>query len=160
MSTLKKTPGAQWILSAVFQYDVAGSKTDGLTTTDAMLNISNPQVLTNFKAVTASTPTFDVIPLPVGAEVISGEVNVLVVSNDTGAATIAVGDSASASRYLAATSTKALGRTALIPTGYVGLGEAIRITLVNTNGDATTAKVQVRVDFTISGRVNENLKTV
>lgn len=150
MATLKKAVGAQYPLRATFEYDVAGS--------DTMLNIN--AVSTLFKAITASTPTYDIVPLPFGAQVIGGEVVVKVVSNDGGAATISVGDSASATRYLGATSTKALARTALVPTGYVSLGEAIRITLANANGDATTGKVQVQVEFVIAGsRQNENLKT-
>lgn len=149
MATLVKTPGAQYALHASFTYDVSAS--------DTMLNIN--AVATQFKAATASTPTYDVVPLPYGAQVIGGDVTVLTVSNDTGAATISVGDSASATRYLGATNTKALARTALVPTGYQGLGESIRITLANANGDATTGKVKLQVTFVIDGRQNENLKT-
>lgn len=149
MATLTKTPAAQYALHATFLYDVAQS--------DQMANINAVQ--TQFKAITASTPTYDIVPLPYGAQVTGGDVTVLVVSNDTGAATVAVGDSASASRYLGATSTKALARTALVPTGYQGQGESLRITLVNTNGDATTGKVKLQLSFVIDNRQNENLKT-
>lgn len=146
MATLTKTPGAQWALSAVFQFDIASA--------DAMLNASG--VLTNFKAAAG---VFDVIPLPSGAQVVGGDIAVLVVSNDTGTATMSVGDSASAARYLGATSIKSAARTALVPTGFQGAGESIRLTLANQNGDATTGKVRTTVQFVLDGRVNENLKT-
>lgn len=147
MATLTKTPSAQWALTAVFQFDIANS--------DAMVNTS--AVSTAFKA--AAGTTYDIVPLPYTSQVIGGDMTVLVVSNDTGTSTCSVGDSASATRYLGATNLKALARTALVPTGYQGLGEAVRITIANQNGDATTGKVRFHVTFLIDGRATENLKT-
>lgn len=144
MTTLTKTPAAQYILEAVFAFTMA----------DAMLNTS--AVLTNFKAAAG---VFLIIPLPYGAKVTGGELVVDVVSNDTGTSTIAVGDSASASRYLGATNFKALARTVLVPTGFVNTTTGIQITIANQNGDATTGTARVFVQFSVDGRANENLKT-
>ena len=49
----------------------------------------------------------------------------------------------------------AAGRTALVPTGYVGLGEQIRLTVTPTVGAATAGKVTVRVEYIVRNRVNE-----
>jgi hypothetical protein len=48
-----------------------------------------------------------------------------------------------------------LGRTALVPTGYNGLGEDLRLTIANANGDATTGSYTVRLMYVIAGRSNE-----
>jgi hypothetical protein len=149
MATLTKTPGAQWALSAVFAFDIS--------TADAMLNTATPSALIAFSA--AAGTTYDVIPMPYLAQVIGGDVAVLTVSNDTGTSTLAVGDSGVANRYLAATTIKVAGRTPLVPTGYQGAGEAIRLTIANQNGNATTVSVLVTVLFQIKGRINENLRT-
>lgn len=146
MATLKKTSAAQWPLLATFEFNIA--------TADAMLNTSG--VLTAFSAAAG---VYDVIPLPHGSHVVGGDINVQVVSNDTGTATMSVGDSASAARYLAATTIKTGGRTALVPTGYQGLGEAIRLTMANQNANATTGKVRTTVLFVVESRQSENLKT-
>jgi hypothetical protein len=142
MTTLNAARVAQYPLVAEFTFDIAAA--------DAMKNISG--VLTEFKAAAG---VFDAINLPGNATVIGGELVVEVVSNDTGTATLAVGDSALATRYLAATNLKALARTALVPTGFRGAGENIRLTLANANGNATTGKATVRVMYTIQGRGNE-----
>ena len=66
-----------------------------------------------------------------------------------------MGDKNSASRYLGATSIKATGRTPLVPTGYRGVGEDIRITLANQNGDAGAGVYSIRVHYMVSGRTTE-----
>lgn len=142
MTTLLKNRGRQYALHAEFQFTMA----------DAMVNTSG--ALTNFNAVGAG-PVYDVIPLPPNAVVVGGDVGVEVASNDATTATIAVGDSASAARYLAATSIKAAARTPLVPTGYRGVGEDIRITLANGTGGATAGTVSVRVQYVITGRAQE-----
>ena len=141
--TLKASRSSQYPLVAEFIFDISLA--------DAMLNTSG--ALTNFKAATGTI--FDVINLPSNAVVIGGDVTVDVVSNDSSTATIKVGDSGSDTRYLGATNIKAAARTVLVPTGFRGAGENIRITLANANGDATTGKVSVRVEYIISGRANE-----
>jgi len=140
MAKLLKNRGLQYALSAEFTLNV----TDTMVMTDGVE-----------KLFSVAAPVADIIGLPPNAVVVGGDVTVETVSNDTGTATIAVGDSASASRYLAATSIKTAGRTALVPTGYRGSGEDIRITLANQNGNATAGTVTVRVQYVVTGRTNE-----
>ncbi len=115
----------------------------------ASVTISRAQMATTATAVTA-------IKLPVNAVVVGGFIVVDEVYDTTGAATVTVGDSSSAARLLGATSVKALGRTALVPTGYVntgGLDLSITPTLADTGG--TTGSVRVVVEYIIDGRAHE-----
>jgi hypothetical protein len=141
MATLKANRGLQYPLVAIFTFNM----------TDDMVNTSG--VDTAFKANAGTV--YDIIGLPPNATVTGGDITVSTASNDSGTATISVGDSGSATRYASAVSTKSAARTALTPTGYVGSGENIRITLANANGDATQGTVTVRVQYVVSGRVNE-----
>jgi hypothetical protein len=120
------------------------------TMADAMLDVNG--VLLGFKTASG---VFEPIPLPNGAIVTNGDITVETVSNDSGTATIAVGDSVSAARYLAATSIKAAARTPLVPTGYRGNGENIRITFANAGANATLGTVSIRVAYIIANRMHE-----
>ncbi len=139
MTTQISARGAQYPLTAYFEFSV----------TDQMKNVSG--VLSNLNA----SGTFEVIPLPPNAVVVGGAVTVVAASNDSGTSTIAVGDSGNATRYLGATSDKTAARTALVPTGYTGTGENIRITLADQNGDATLGTIRVEVEYIVKSRQNE-----
>ena len=142
MSKLIATRGVQYPLTATFEFDIAAG--------DEMLDI-NAALKT-----LAAGGAFDVINQPGSAVVIGGDVTVETASNDTGTATIAVGDAGSATRYLAATSIKAAARTPLVPTGYNNTaGDNIRVTVANANGDATAGKVRLTVQYIILGRAHE-----
>lgn len=121
--------------------------------------ISDTMVMTDGveKAFSVLAPVADVINLPDGAVIVSGALVVETVSNVSGAntATLAVGDSASPSRYLAATTLKTAGRTVLGLTGYRGLGENIRITIANSAADATAGRFTLRVGFVMPSQANE-----
>lgn len=145
MTTLKQTRAAQYPLAAVFQFNI----------TDDMVNTSG--VDTAFKA--ASGTVYDVIPVPAGWRVSGGALVVDTVSNDSSTATLAVGDSGSANRYLTATSIKSAARTALVPTGFISVGNPIRITLANAGGDATAGKVTLYVELVSDTRANEAINT-
>jgi hypothetical protein len=154
-TTLKKNPNAQTVLGASFNWGYTTGGADG--TSDAMLNING--VLTSFDALTASTPTFDVMTLPVGATVVGGAIytEVAITSTATGAA---VGDNSSASRYLSNTNIKPAAAVALVPTGYkLEVARPIRITFTNTAADQTLGKCRLVVQFVMDGRATENLKT-
>lgn len=141
MALLKANRAVQYPLWAEFKFTVA----------DTMVNSAGATTAFSLVGSTA----YDVANLPAGAVVVGGELVVEVVSNDATTATVAVGDSASAVRYLAATNIKALGRTALVPTGFRGAGENLRITVANGTGGATTGTVTVRVMYVIPGRAHE-----
>jgi hypothetical protein len=128
--------------------------------------VDTSDALTNFKATAG---VFDVIPLPYGAQVIGGLFTVLVVSNDSGAATVKLGDSANDDRYSKNTTIdlKTLGATALPAdvgtvlsyVGYESLGEYLRLTISNNTGDATTGEFLLQVSYVVDGRETENLRT-
>lgn len=141
MALQKATRSAQWPLVAYFDIDIAN---------DSFVDIAG--VTKNFKD---TAPVFEPINLPNGAVVVGGQVTVITASDETGTATIAVGDSASANRYLTATSIKSPGSTALTVTGYEPAGLNIRVTLANQNGNAAAGKVRVTVMFIIKSRANE-----
>ena len=115
MALIRKNRGLQYPLMAEFTFDVTDTMvaTDGVTRTIGAAGAAN---------------IFDVVPLPPSAVVVGGELVVEVVSNDSGIATVSVGDSVSATRYAGATNLKAAARTALALTGYRGAGEDIRLT--------------------------------
>ena len=142
MAKLRKNRTLQYPLVAEFTFNV----TDSLVAADGVERVFN---------AAGAAQIFDVIGLPPLATVIGGDVVVETASNDAGTATVAVGDSAVANRYLSATSIKTAGRTALVPTGFRGNGEDIRITLANATGGATAGTVTVRVLYTIQNRSNE-----
>lgn len=146
MSLLKATRVMQYPLQAEFIFNIAA---------DSMLDIVAGVV----KVFNAAGPVFEPINLPPNAIVVGGDVTVETVSDDTGTATIAVGDSANAVRYLAATSIKTAARIPLVPTGYRGVGENIRVTLANQNANAANGKVSLRVLYTITGRAQETQLT-
>jgi hypothetical protein len=135
------TRGSQKPQVATFEFEV----------TDTMVNTSGVE-----QAFSAAAGVFDVINLPVNAQVIGGDVTVVTVSNDTGTATLAIGDASSATRYLAATTIKTAARTALTLTGYEhATGENIRFTLANASGNATAGKVRVTVQYIVRNRMDE-----
>lgn len=142
MAELKITRGAQYPLVAEFT----------LNFDDTMLNTSG--VSKDFGKTTVSeTNSFDIINLPYGAVVTGGSV-VCETVFDTAGWDITVGDSTTADRYLAATDRKAVGITALVPTGYVSDGASIRIS-VQCDDACTTGKATIRVEYTIRNRINE-----
>lgn len=153
MATIKKTPGAQTVLAADFQFGYTTGGSDG--TSDSILNTS--AAVTSVAA--AAGTTFDVINIPAGAQIVGGDLNVITAVATTATATASIGDSGSPTRYLGATNLKAQARTALVPTGYISQGEPLRVTIANADGTGTLGKVKVTILFTLTGRVTENLKT-
>ena len=107
----------------------------------------------NFKVV--GSHVFDAILLPTNAIVVGGEVVTETAVSGSTAYNVSVGDSGSATRYLGVTDKVAAGRTALVPTGFVGGGEQVRVTVAPTVADATAGKITVRVSYIIRNRVND-----
>ena len=136
------TRGGQYPITAEFTFDVAN---------DTMKNTSG--VDDNFKVV--GSHVFDAILLPNNAIVVGGEVVTETAVSGSTAYNVSVGDSGSATRYLGVTDKVAAGRTALVPTGFVGGGEQVRVTVAPTVADATAGKITVRVSYIIRNRVNE-----
>lgn len=141
MSKLIATRGAQYPLVAEFTFNFD----------DTVVDVNG--VLKDFKTV--GSTVVDAINLPTGAIVIGGEVVTETAVSGSTAYNVSVGDSVSATRYLSATDRVTAGRTALVPTGYVGNGEQIRVTVAPTVAAATAGKVTVRVQYIVRNRVNE-----
>lgn len=142
MPLLKKSRTAQYPLVAEFTFNF----------NDTMLDTAG--ALKDFKTLGTSIVS-DVIPLPPNAIVVGGDVTTETAITGSTAYNVSVGDSGSATRYLGATNRVAAGSTPLVPTGYVGAGEDLRITVAPTIADATAGKVTVRVNYVIRGRSQE-----
>ena len=141
MAKLNATRGLQYPLVAEFTFNFD----------DTMTDIAD--VLKDFKTV--GTTAVAAINMPLNAIVIGGEVVTETAISGSTAYNVSVGDSGSATRYLGVTDRVTAGRTALVPTGYVGAGEQIRVTVTPTVAAATAGKVTVRVMYIIRNRVNE-----
>lgn len=138
---LRKFNGRQWPLVAEAVIALAA---------DTAINTSGAEQAFNVAGA------FDLIPLPPDAVLIGGDIAVDVASDGVTTHTVAIGDSANATRYLAATTLKATGRTALTPTGYRGNGEDLRVTIAATGGAATVGQLSIRAMYVIRDRANEN----
>lgn len=146
MALLKSQRSAQYLLVAEFQ----------LNYNDTMVDVNG--VLRDFGSFaggsSAATPyAVEPIPLPQNAVVIGGDITTEV-PFDSLTYNVTVGDSAAAARYLAATDVKGLGRVALLPTGFRGAGENLRLGF--TVADVCTAgRATLRVQYIITGRAQE-----
>lgn len=141
MAKLIASRTAQWPLVAEFTFNFD----------DTMANTAGATV--DFGKTNTAATVVEAIPLPPGAVVVGGSVDTQT-AFDAATFNVSVGDSGSATRYLGATDRKAVGTSALVPTGYRGTGENIRISF--TAADACTAgKMTVRVMYVVDGRSNE-----
>ena len=119
--------------------------------------------LTHVPSAFGNTYYFEIMSLPVGAQIIGGDVQVEVAYAGPTAATISLGDSSSGTLYASGVDLKTLGRTALtIPAEVTGAGAVkaaagldVRMTLNYTVAQATAGRVRVRVMYTLDGRMNE-----
>lgn len=135
---------AQNVLSSYFQFNFD----------DTMADATDGTVRDFGKTSITGTYFFEVIPLPPNAVVVGGSVT-RQEAFDTAGYAVEVGDATDDDRYLASTDLKAVGSTALVPTGYIhATGENIRISFTNTDV-CTTGKCIVRVDYVVLDRANE-----
>lgn len=90
---------------------------------------------------------------PPGSQVVAGgSITIATPNNDTGTATLKIGDSVDDDRYLAATSVKTAAgtNTAIVPTGYLATGAVspfLRLTLTPQNANATAGEVRVAIPY-------------
>ena len=142
MAKLIKARSAQTVLSAEFAFEW-----------DDTMELATTGVETAFSTVAAHP--VDVIPLPRGAVVISGEVVTTTAFGGSTAVNVKVGDATSDVRYLGTTDKVAAGRTALVPTGFISTGEAVRLTVTPTVAAATSGAGVLRLQYVIPNRVSE-----
>lgn len=146
MALLKATRTAQRPLVAEFVFNF----------NDTMVDVNG--VTKTFGSNFNDAGTFDVVPLPVGAIIVGGELIVETAGAGPTAYTVSVGNSSSATAYLAATSILSAGRTALTGLGFNSTangGGSVRIAIASTVANATAGKVRVRVMYTIDNRADE-----
>ena len=108
----------------------------------------------DFGATNTSATTVMVIPLPPNSTVVGGSVD-RNEAFDAVTYNVTVGDATDPDRYLATTDVKAVGTTALVPTGYLNAaGENIELTF--TAADVcTTGQGTVRVEYVVRDRACE-----
>ena len=143
MAKLNPSRAAQTVLSAEFTFEFADTVKDVNGATK------------DFKTV--GSTVVDAINLPPRAIVVGGEVVTETAVTGSTAYNVSVGDSGSATRYLGVTNRLTAGRTPLVPTGYVGDGENLRLTVAPTVADATAGKVTVRVQYIMRDRWSETV---
>ena len=143
MAALNATRGAQWPLVGEFTFSIGDTMKNTSGAADAF--------------ATVAAHVFDVINLPQNAVVIGGDIVTETAFTGSTAYNVKVGDSANDARYLGTTDKTTAARTALVPTGYVGLGENIRLTVTPTIATATAGKITLRVLYTIRDKANETV---
>lgn len=162
MTKLLASRSAQWPLVQEFTFDVSTAVNDTMATVVGnVIGGASPHFQAPAQAIggfyAGVGQIYEIAPLPVGATILSGEVVVSTAVVGPTASGITIGDSANATRYLGSTSLLAAARTALVPTGYVGNGENIRMTITNTVAVATAGKVTVRLTYTAANRTSETI---
>lgn len=141
MANIQKVNGRQWLLTAEVVLNIA---LDSIQNTAGVMS----------PLIAGGALVSDLIPLPPNA-VVTGGALVVEVASDATTHTLAVGDSLSATRYLAATDLKTVARTALTSTGFRGAGEDIRLTFAGT-GTPTTGRFTLHLTYYVVDRANEN----
>lgn len=103
--------------------------------------------------VTNTSFVLDGIELPENAVVTGGDLVVSTVFDSATAATVSIGDSASATKYLGATSIKSAARTAVVPTGFVVTNATNKVKLTFAlNGATTAGALTVQIYYIVKGR--------
>jgi hypothetical protein len=100
--------------------------------------------------------TWPAIDLPPGAIIVGGDLVVTTAWNNSGTATLAIGDATTGNRYLTATSLKSAGRTALVPTGFRTTTAQPSVTAVTalSSLDSTAGVARLRVAYIVDKRVS------
>ena len=143
MTELIKVRGAQEVLVAEFTFTIGDTMVNAAGAADAF--------------ATVAAHVFDIIPQEAGMIGVGGDVVTETAFVGPTAYNVKVGDATTDNRYLGTTDKVAAGRTALVPTGFVSTGEAIRLTVTPTVAVATAGKLTVRVHYIKRNRVTANL---
>ena len=160
MAKLLAARTAQSPLTQEFTFDVSTAVADTMATVVGnVIGGASPSFQAATQAIggfyAGAAQIYEIMPLPVGATVLSGELVVNTAVAGPTASGITIGDSGSAARYLGSTSLLSAARTNMVPTGFVGNGENIRVTITNTVAVATAGKVTIRITYAVAGRVSE-----
>lgn len=143
MALLRKVRGSQPVQVAEFTFTIGDTMVNAAGAADAFASVA--------------AHVFDIIPQEAGMILVGGDVTTETAFAGSTAYNVKVGDATSDNRYLGTTDKVAAGRTALVPTGFVSTGEAIRLTVTPTVAEATAGKLTVRAHFIKRNRTTENL---
>jgi len=116
---------------------------------DTMVNDAGATVDFGESDITEST--FVVIPLPPGS-VVTGGALTRHVAFDTAGYDITVGDTADEDEYLTTGDLKAVGTTALVPTGLVNTSGLNIVMNITSDDVCTTGSATLRVEYVVIGR--------
>lgn len=93
------------------------------------------------------------VQIPQGCMILGGSLNVLEASNDTGTATIQIGDAVDPDRYLAPTNAKAVALTPIAANARITpVRETVLVEYTPAEGDATEGEVAVVLEYIRLGR--------
>lgn len=150
MALLKATRTAQYPQVAEFVFNF----------NDTMVDVNG--VTKTFGSVFGDAGNFEVIPLPLGAVVIGGEVIVETQGVGPTAYTVNVGTPTSATAYASAVDLKGAtgtGTAFTLTTTRLASnsGQNIRIAITSTVANATAGKFRIRVMYTIDNRAQETV---
>ena len=95
--------------------------------------------------------TFVIIPLPPGSVVTGGSLNVTE-AFDAATYAVTIGDTADEDEYLTTADRKAVGRTALVPTGLVNTSGLNIVININAADVCTTGQATVLVEYIVENR--------
>lgn len=102
----------------------------------------------------ASGVAAEAIDLPIGAQVVGGDIVVDTAFNSATSDVIVVGDALSANRYYASASIAAAGRNPLLVTGYRSLATSnkVRVTWTGVGAAPSAGAIRLRVDYIVNKR--------
>lgn len=147
MAKIRAARGAQYVKSAefIFNFD------------DTMVDIAG--VAKDFGTTIASAPVVDIINLPVGAQIVNGDLVVETQGVGPTTYTVALGIAGNTACYLAATSLLAAAstRTPLLLTSSLAsiAGANVRMTMVDSVAAATAGRFRVTILYKLDGQINE-----
>lgn len=140
MTALTATRTAQGVKEAEFTFTVGDTMANTAGTADAF--------------ATVAAHVFDIVPMPMGSTILSGQVVTDTAFVGPTAYNVKLGDSLTDNRYLGTTDKVAAGATAIVPTGYITVSSTgnLRLTVTPTVAPATAGKLTVRITYTLAGQ--------
>lgn len=109
----------------------------------------------DFSNIADTGVAVNAIDLPYGARIIGGEVLVDTAFNPGTSLVLDIGDAITGNRYVNDVDLKVVGRTALVPTGYVSDGGAVTITPTLVGAAATQGAARLSLQYVIKGRAGQ-----
>jgi hypothetical protein len=131
-------------------------ETTGTTIGENVQNTGFVQMIQS-KSVTLSGATANtrVGVIPANSQIVNVFLDVIVVANDTNAATVSIGTDANATAYIASSNAKVTGRTSAVNAAIVASFSDSNVVAVftGTDGDGTTGEAVVTVQYVQNNNV-------